>query len=80
MTNQPQFDRLRRTCSATLTEFITAAHETERQMQTLELPVHVAEDLQFLSQRRAEFDACHAYIMASHQLTDFVRQQLEFIQ
>jgi hypothetical protein len=80
MTNRRQFDRLRQTCSATLAEFITAAHETERQMQHLRLPVGVDQDRKILSQRRAEFDACHAYVVASHELAEFVHQHLELIQ
>jgi hypothetical protein len=80
MIHQPEFDRLRQSCSATLAEFITAAHETERQMQNLQLPVGEDENLKFLSMQRAEFDACYAYVVASRQLTGFLEQKLHFIQ
>jgi hypothetical protein len=80
MTHQQKFDRLRRDCSTTLAQFITAAHETERQMQSLQLLVGADENLKFLSLRRAEFDACYAYVMASNQLTGFLHQKLQPIQ
>jgi hypothetical protein len=63
-----------------LAEFITAAHQTERQMQNLDLPIGLDEDGEILSQQRSELDACYIYLMASRKLTDFVRQQLELIQ
>ena len=80
MTRQQEFDHLRQERSATLTAFITAAHQTERQMQNLQLPVGEDENLKFLSMQRAEFDACYAYVVASRQLTGFLEQKLHFIQ
>ena len=55
MTHQQEFDRLRQDCSTTLAQFISAAHETERQMQNLQLIIGADENLEFLSLRRAEF-------------------------
>jgi hypothetical protein len=49
-------------------------------MQDLQLPVSVADDLEFTQQRRAEFQACHVYLMAAHRLDDFLKQKLELIQ
>ena len=66
MTHQQEFDSLRQDCSTTLAQFISAAHETERQMQNLQLIIGADENLEFLSLRRAEFDACYAYVVASH--------------
>jgi hypothetical protein len=80
MIHQPDFDRLRQACSVTLAEFITAAHETECQMQNLQLPIGADENLKFLLLQQAEFDACYSYIVASHQLTGFLEQTLHSIQ
>jgi hypothetical protein len=80
MTRQQEFDHLRQERSGALAEFITAAHQTERQMQNLHLPIGLDEDREVLSQQRAEVDACYIYITAARKLTDFVRQQLELIQ
>jgi hypothetical protein len=77
MTHQQEFDRLRQDCSTTLAQFITAAYEAERQMQNLQLPMGEDANLQFLSLRRAEFDACYSYIVASHQLTGFLQQKVQ---
>ena len=80
MTNQPEFDRLRQACSSALAQFITEAHETERRMRRLRLPVGVDADVRFLSQRGAEFDACHVYLVATRQLAVFLERQLPSIQ
>ena len=80
MTDQPQFDRLRRTCSARLKQFITEAHQTERRMKNLSLPAGVREFHRLTIQRRAEYDACHEYLLASRQVADFLQQQLQSIQ
>lgn len=80
MADQLQFDRLRRTCSAKLKQFITEAHETERQMQYIRLPVGVQEARQFLTRRQAEYNACHEYLLASSRLADFLRQKSQSIQ
>ena len=79
MTTQAEFDRLRQTCSNALAQFIAAAHETERRMQQLRLPVGVAADERFLSQRGAEFDACYVYLVAARQLADFLARQLQSV-
>jgi hypothetical protein len=79
MTRHQEFDRLRQERSAALAEFISAARQTERQMQNLDLPIGLDEDREVLSQQRAEVDACYI-ITAARKLTDFVRQQLELIQ
>jgi hypothetical protein len=80
MPDQVRFDRLRRTCSARLKQFITEAHQTERLMQNLGLPAGVREFQQFTTQRGAEYDACHEYLLAYSQLADFLQQQLQSIQ
>jgi hypothetical protein len=59
MTSQPEFDRLRRTCSTQLSQFISEARQTELQAQPLRLPVGAGAALQFLCQRGVEFDACY---------------------
>jgi hypothetical protein len=80
MARQQELDHLRHDCSATLEEFVAEARKAERQMQDLQLPVSVADDLEFTQQRRAEFQACHVYLMAAHRLDDFLKQKLELIQ
>jgi uroporphyrinogen-III synthase len=80
MISQREFDRLRRTCSAQLAQFISEARRTERHVQRLRLPVGVETDLQFLSQRGVEFDACYEYLIACRQLTESLRQQAQSIQ
>jgi hypothetical protein len=74
MTDQPEFDRLRQTCSARLREYITAAHETENRMQQLSMPVSLAAVRQFTSQRSAEVVAFENYMLASVRFTDFLQQ------
>ncbi len=80
MTDEPQFDRLWRNCSATLKQFITYAGETERDIHGLALPVNIREFQQFMSKRRAGYNACHEYLVASEQLVDFLKQRLQYIQ
>ena len=80
MTDQPQFDRLQRNCSAKLKQFILEAHQTEPHMQDLNLPAGVQEFHQLMTKRQAEYDACHEYLLASEQLADFLKQQLQYIQ
>ena len=80
MPDQPQFDRLRRDCSARLEEFITEARESERRMRNIKSPATAQEVQWFTTQRAAELDACHEYILASHQLAEFLQQHVQSIQ
>jgi len=80
MTDQPDFDVLRRNCSATLKQFITDARATERYMHDLSLPVGVQEFHQLMTKRQAEYAACHEYLVASEHLVDFLKRQLQYIQ
>lgn len=79
MSDQPEFDYLRRTCSAALGHFISEARETDHRMQQLTLPVSLETASQFSSQRRAEVDACEEYLAASNYLDAFVKQHLLLI-
>ena len=76
MTDQLEFDLLRRTCSAALEHFVSKARETDRRMQQLTLPVSLEMARQFTSQRRAEVDACEEYLVVSNHLAAFVQQHL----
>ena len=80
MASQREFDRLRRTCSAQLAQFIKEARQTERHVRRLRLPVGAEAALQCISQRGVEFDACYEYLIASRQLAEFLRQQAQSIQ
>ena len=79
MTEQLEFDLLRRTCSAALEHFVSEARETDRRMQQLTLPFSLETTRQFTSQRRAEVDACEDYLVVSNRLAAFVQQHLYFI-
>lgn len=79
MTEQLEFDQLRRTCSAALEHFISEARETDRRMQQLTLPVSLETARQFTSQRRAEVGACEEYLIVSSHLAAFVQQHLYLI-
>ena len=81
MTSQHrEIDRLRRTCSAQLAQFIKEASQTERDVRRLRLPVGAEAALQLSSQRGVEFDACYEYLIASRQLAEFLQQQAQSIQ
>ena len=79
MSDQQQFDLLRQTCSATLKQLISAAQETELQMQQLSLPVSRDAARQFSLQRRIEVEAHEGYMMASNHLAVFVQQHLYIV-
>jgi hypothetical protein len=80
MDDQPQFDSLRRTCSARLKQFMTVAHQTEQHVKDISLPVDVEALRQCMSKRQTEYDACHEYLMASQRLADFLQERVQYIQ
>jgi hypothetical protein len=80
MIDQPQFDRLRQTCSVTLQQFVTEAYETEQRAQSIRLPVGVQGVLHFMTKHQVEYKACHEYLLASKRLADFLEHQLRAIQ
>jgi hypothetical protein len=79
MSDQPEFDRLRQTCSARLEQFITEARQTEFSMKQLTLPVSQEAGRQFSSHRNAEVIAFENYMLASMRLGDFVQQHLYIV-
>ena len=80
MSDQPQFDHLRRDCSARLEEFIIEVRETERRTRNIKSPATVQEVEWFTTQRGTELDACHEYILASRQLVEFLDKHVRSIQ
>ena len=79
MDDQPKFERLRQTCSATLHLFITEAQKTEAHVQQLNIPVSLVESRRLSIQRRVENVAHENYVLASMQLHDFLRQYLYIV-
>jgi len=80
MDHQKELEYLRRDCSTLLELFIARAGESERRLRELKLPVTPAQDLKISERRRAEFEACHEYILAVGKLDAFLRRQLETVQ
>lgn len=80
MAGQAQFDRLWRDSSVKLKHFMTVAHQTEHYLKDLRLPADAEEFRRFMSIRQTEYDACHEYLLASQQLVDFLKEQVQYIQ
>lgn len=80
MTDLPQFDRLRRACSAQLTQFIGEAQQTQRRFDQLPLPASAQQVFQLMSEHRDELNACHEYLEASRRLMEFLQRQTQSIQ